>query len=77
MILTYLLFQQGVNYLNVYGSYDAHKSNWNYLTLGVSFLNNHCLSKNFQTGIWSMANTVKDTEIVEDPTTTTQGPSGM
>ena len=65
--------QNGVSYLNVYGHYDARKYSFNYISLNMNFMNNHCLSKNFGSSngaIWSIANTVKDIEQTDPPSST-------
>jgi len=75
----YVAYYNGGSYLNVYGHYDARRYGWNYLSLNMNFINNHCLSKNFGSSsgaVWSIANTVKDTEAAGPPGTTAAPSSG-
>jgi hypothetical protein len=51
----------GTRYLNVYGYYNAHKTRYSSLTLGLPFFSRHCLSKNFHTGVWSLTDRVSST----------------
>jgi hypothetical protein len=48
----------GKRILNVYGYYNAHEYGHSSLTLSLSFLSHHCLSKNFHTGVWSITDRV-------------------
>jgi len=49
----------GTNYLYVYGYYDQNKVPVDTIQLGQSFLTNHCVSQNLQTGEWSLTPIVK------------------
>jgi len=69
----YVAYYNGGSYLNVYGHYDARRYGWNYMSMNMNFINNHCLSKNFGSSsgaVWSIANTVTDTEATDPPSTT-------
>jgi len=60
--------QNGVHLLPFYAHYDQRTPEADkYLMLTTSFLNNHCLSKNIQTGVWSLANAITDIEVTEPP----------
>lgn len=59
--------RKGVYFVYARGDFDArrNKGNENYLSVHLEFLNNHCVSKNFATGIWSIAHRIKEVELIE------------
>lgn len=50
--------QLGTQYLNVYAYYSAHERTRPSISLNTRFLQHYCLSKNFQTGVWSLGSSV-------------------
>jgi len=54
----YLANYYGTSYLYVEGTYDQNKYNdrYDFIELGQTFLNNHCLSMDMTSGEWSLAN---------------------
>jgi len=61
----YLLEYNGVQYLNVYESYDQNQyGDIDYIVLDQQFLNNRCLSMNLNSGVWSIASALKQVESV-------------
>jgi len=48
----------GTQYLSVYGWYNARERRSPHISLDTRFLSHYCLSKNFQTGVWSLGSRV-------------------
>ena len=59
----YIAQCNGTYYLYVDSYYDVHTYDQNWIILSQCFLNNHCLSKNFQTGVWSITRKMNDTAV--------------
>jgi hypothetical protein len=47
-----------IYFLNVYGYYDLHTFSTQVLNLNIAFISRRCLSTNYQTGVWSIADAV-------------------
>ena len=52
------MLQKGRQFLNIYTYYDVHERIRPTIGLNMRFLTHYCLSKNFQTGVWSLASRV-------------------